>query len=68
LSFGSLLLVRKTFNGTVHALKNLAGHHLGAVVNELLAVPTLPHPDHVVKCFQGIAKDPTLLVQVKTTL
>ncbi len=48
----------------MHALKNLAGHHLGPVVNELLNVQTLPHPDHVVKCFQGIAKDPTLLVQV----
>lgn len=48
----------------MHALKNLAGHHLGPVVNELLNVQTLPHPDHVAKCFQGIAKDPTLLVQM----
>ncbi len=54
----------KTKKGTVHALKNLAGHFVGPVVNELLAVTTLPHPEHVVLCFQGIAKDPTLLVQM----
>jgi HEAT repeat protein len=54
----------KTVNGTVHALKNLATHHLNLVVEELLKVPTLPHPEHVVKCFQGIAKDPNLVAQM----
>jgi hypothetical protein len=55
---------QKTMNGTLHALKNLASHHLGPVVNELLKPTALPHPEHIVKCFQGIAKDGTLAVNM----
>lgn len=54
----------KTLNGTLHALKNLASHHLSAVVDELLKTPKLPHPEHVVKSFQAIAKDGQLVVQM----
>lgn len=61
---GALLKIthQKTLNGTLHALKNLASHHLQRVLDELMKPPTLPHPEHIVRCFQGIAKDGALAV------
>lgn len=47
--------------GTLHSLRSLAHHHLGAVLDELLNAP-IPHPPMVVKSFQVIAKDEGLVL------
>jgi hypothetical protein len=55
--------VDQTLNATLHAVRNLALHHRLQVMNELLAVP-VPHPSQVVKSFQVIAKDSTLVMDL----
>lgn len=50
-----------TMNGTLHALKNLALHHPLPVFDNLLTAP-LPHSPQVIKAFQVLAKDRTLVM------
>lgn len=49
----------QTLNGSLHAVRTLATHHLLPVVNQLLERP-LPHSAHCVKALQALAKDTTL--------
>lgn len=57
------ITVEQTLNATLHAVRNLAHHHRLQVMNELLAVP-VPHPTQVVKSFQVIAKDGSLVMDL----
>lgn len=57
------ITVEQTLNATLHAVRNLAHHHRLQVMNELLAVP-VPHPSQVVKSFQVIAKDSSLVMDL----
>eukprot|EP00026_Physarum_polycephalum_P000352 Phypoly_transcript_00352.p1 GENE.Phypoly_transcript_00352~~Phypoly_transcript_00352.p1 ORF type:complete len:1660 (+),score=332.46 Phypoly_transcript_00352:97-5076(+) len=50
-----------TMNGSLHALRNLALHHLLLVVDHLLVYP-MPHTTHVIKSFQVVAKDKNLIL------
>eukprot|EP01113_Clastostelium_recurvatum_P024391 TRINITY_DN2913_c0_g1_i2.p1 TRINITY_DN2913_c0_g1~~TRINITY_DN2913_c0_g1_i2.p1 ORF type:complete len:827 (-),score=264.21 TRINITY_DN2913_c0_g1_i2:42-2447(-) len=50
-----------TMNGTLHALRSLATHHLLPVVDQLLETPQ-PHSPHVIKSFQVIGKDRNLVM------
>jgi hypothetical protein len=43
----------QTLNGTLHAVRTLASHHLLPVVNQLLDRP-LPHSTHTVRALQGL--------------
>jgi hypothetical protein len=52
----------QTMNGTLHAIRNLASHHLLAVLDKLLTYP-VPHSTFVVKSLHSIAKDEALLSQ-----
>ena len=46
------IVSEKTMNGTLHVVKNLAAHHLLALVDEILDTIPPPHPPHVVKSLQ----------------
>jgi len=53
----------QTLNATLHAIRNLALHHDLVVVDTLLEYP-IPHITEVVKSFQVVAKDDTLVVNM----
>jgi hypothetical protein len=49
----------QSLNGTLHAVRTLASHHLLQVMNTLLDRP-LPYTQHAVKALQVLAKDASL--------
>lgn len=51
----------QTMNGTLHAIRSLAVHHLIPVTNELLLAPQ-PHSPELIKAFQVLAKDENLVL------
>lgn len=51
----------QTMNGTLHAVRSLATHHLIPVVNELLLAPQ-PHSPELIKTLQVLAKDENLVL------
>lgn len=51
----------QTMNGTLHAVRSLATHHLIPVVNELLLAPQ-PHSAELIKTLQVLAKDENLVL------